>query len=101
MIYKVRSDKTIYLIDKPQRRLFIFLYSVHGNDGFMVRHSVYYLVNYPLVATKIRRFGHIVPPFVLIGLGIYIFAEVSFSSSRFFRSMHFSLYTCNNSVMQI
>ena len=35
----------------------------------------YYLVNHPLVASKIRHIGHIVLPFVLIGLGIYILAK--------------------------
>ena len=34
--------------------------------------AAYYLVNHPLVASKIRRIGHIILPFVLIGLGIYI-----------------------------
>ena len=34
----------------------------------------YYLVNHPLVA-KIRHTGHIVLPFVFIGLGIYILAK--------------------------
>lgn len=32
----------------------------------------YYLVNHPLIATRIRRTGHIIFPFVLIGLGIFI-----------------------------
>ena len=32
----------------------------------------YYLVSHPLVATRIRKTGHIIFPFVLIGLGIYI-----------------------------
>jgi cadmium resistance protein CadD (predicted permease) len=35
----------------------------------------YYLVNHPLVASKIRRIGHIILPFVLIGLEIYIMIE--------------------------
>ena len=35
----------------------------------------YYFVNHPLVASKIRRIGHIILPFVLIGLGIYILTE--------------------------
>jgi cadmium resistance protein CadD (predicted permease) len=36
----------------------------------------YYLVNHPLVASKIRRrIGHIILPFVLIGLGVYILTE--------------------------
>jgi cadmium resistance protein CadD (predicted permease) len=37
--------------------------------------AAYYLVNQPLVASKIRRIGHIILPFVLIGLGIYILTE--------------------------
>ena len=37
--------------------------------------AAYYLVNHPLVASKIRRTGHIILPFVLIGLGIYILTE--------------------------
>ena len=32
----------------------------------------YYLVNHSFVATRIRRIGHLILPFVLIGLGIYI-----------------------------
>ena len=36
--------------------------------------AAYYLVNHPLIASKIRRMGHIVLPFVMIGLGIYILA---------------------------
>lgn len=35
----------------------------------------YYLVNHPLIASKVSRVGHLVLPFVLIGLGIYILAE--------------------------
>ena len=35
----------------------------------------YYLVNHPLVASRKRRIGHIVMPFVLIGLGVYIKAQ--------------------------
>ena len=34
----------------------------------------YYLVNHPLIASRIRRVGHIVLPLVLIGIGIYILA---------------------------
>jgi cadmium resistance protein CadD (predicted permease) len=34
--------------------------------------SAYYLVNHPLIASKIRHTGHIILPFVLVGLGIYI-----------------------------
>jgi cadmium resistance protein CadD (predicted permease) len=37
--------------------------------------AAYYLVNHPLVASKIRRIGHIILPFVLIGLGIHILTE--------------------------
>ena len=37
--------------------------------------AAYYLVNHPLVASRIRRIGHVVMPFVLIGLGIYILAQ--------------------------
>jgi cadmium resistance protein CadD (predicted permease) len=37
--------------------------------------AAYYLVNHPLVASRIRRVGHIIMPFVLIGLGIYILAQ--------------------------
>ena len=35
----------------------------------------YYFVNHPLIASRIRRIGNIVLPFVLIGLGIFILAE--------------------------
>jgi len=34
--------------------------------------AAYYFVNHPLVASRIRRIGNIILPFVLIGLGIYI-----------------------------
>jgi cadmium resistance protein CadD (predicted permease) len=37
--------------------------------------AAYYLVNHPLIASRIRRVGHIILPFVLIALGIYILAE--------------------------
>src|SRR5918996_2177416 len=37
--------------------------------------AAYYLVNHPLVASKIRHIGHIILPYVLIGLGIYILTE--------------------------
>jgi cadmium resistance protein CadD (predicted permease) len=37
--------------------------------------SAYFLVNHPLVASQIRRIGHIVLPFILMGLGIFILAE--------------------------
>jgi cadmium resistance protein CadD (predicted permease) len=44
---------------------------------FMVMTAVwcgvaYYSVSHPLIATRIRKTGHIIFPFVLIGLGIYI-----------------------------
>jgi len=35
----------------------------------------YYFVNHPLIATRIQRFGNIITPFVLIGLGLYILAD--------------------------
>jgi cadmium resistance protein CadD (predicted permease) len=35
----------------------------------------YYLVNHPLFEKYMRRFGRVVLPFVLIGLGVYIIAE--------------------------
>jgi cadmium resistance protein CadD (predicted permease) len=35
----------------------------------------YYLVDHRFIATRISRIGHILLPFVLIGLGIYILAE--------------------------
>lgn len=34
-----------------------------------------YLVNHPVIANRIGRVGHILLPFVLIGLGIYIVTE--------------------------
>jgi cadmium resistance protein CadD (predicted permease) len=37
--------------------------------------AAYYLVNHPFIASRINRIGHIILPFVLIGLGIYILAE--------------------------
>jgi cadmium resistance protein CadD (predicted permease) len=37
--------------------------------------TAYYLVNHPLVASRIRRTGRVVLPFVLIGLGVYILIE--------------------------
>jgi cadmium resistance protein CadD (predicted permease) len=36
----------------------------------------YYLVRHPLLERRMRRFGHVILPFVLIGLGLYILAEV-------------------------
>ena len=38
----------------------------------------YYLVNHPFIATRVRNVGHILTPFVLIGLGIYILADAFF-----------------------
>jgi cadmium resistance protein CadD (predicted permease) len=37
--------------------------------------AAYYLVNHPLIASRIRHIGHVILPFVLIGLGIYILTE--------------------------
>jgi cadmium resistance protein CadD (predicted permease) len=37
--------------------------------------SAYFLVCHPLVASRIRRVGHIILPFILIGLGIFILGE--------------------------
>lgn len=37
--------------------------------------AAYYFVNHPLVASGLRRIGHILLPFVLIGIGVYIIAE--------------------------
>ena len=37
--------------------------------------SAYYFVNHPIIASRIRRVGNIVLPFVLIGLGIYIIMD--------------------------
>jgi cadmium resistance protein CadD (predicted permease) len=36
--------------------------------------STRYFVNHPIIATRIERFGNIITPFVLIGLGFYILA---------------------------
>lgn len=38
----------------------------------------YYLVSHPLIATRLHKTGHILFPFILIGLGLYIMAN-SFS----------------------
>lgn len=38
----------------------------------------YYLVNHRLVANRLSHIGHIILPFVLIGLGIYILADAFF-----------------------
>ena len=35
----------------------------------------YYLVNRPAIVSRMRRVGHMILPFVLIVLGIYILAE--------------------------
>jgi cadmium resistance protein CadD (predicted permease) len=35
----------------------------------------YYLVNHSFLTSRIRRFGHLVLPFVLIGIGTYILAK--------------------------
>ena len=43
----------------------------------------YYLVRHPLPERRMRRFGHIVLPFVLIGLGIYILSDAFLFSSSF------------------
>jgi cadmium resistance protein CadD (predicted permease) len=37
--------------------------------------SAYFLVNHPLIASRIRQIGHIILPFILIGLGVFILAE--------------------------
>ena len=37
--------------------------------------AAYYFVNHPLIASRVRRVGNVVLPFVLIGLGIFILAE--------------------------
>jgi cadmium resistance protein CadD (predicted permease) len=54
--------------------------SFHGNDCPMVYGSNH-LVNHPLVASSIRRIGHVVMPFVLIGLGLYILVQAFLISS--------------------
>jgi cadmium resistance protein CadD (predicted permease) len=35
----------------------------------------YFLVKHPLLERRMRRFGHVVLPFVLIGLGVYILTD--------------------------
>lgn len=35
----------------------------------------YYLVRHPLLERRMRRFGRVVLPFVLIGLGVYILTD--------------------------
>ena len=41
----------------------------------------YYLVNHPLIASRIRHIGHIVLPFVIIGLGITFWLNLLFPFS--------------------
>jgi len=43
--------------------------------------AAYYLVYHPLVASRIRRIGRVVMPFVLIGLGTYILVQALLVSS--------------------
>lgn len=38
----------------------------------------FYFVNHPVIATRIRRIGDIITPFVLIGLGLYILTDAFF-----------------------
>jgi cadmium resistance protein CadD (predicted permease) len=38
----------------------------------------YYFVNHPLIATRIRRIGNIITPFILIGLGLYVLVDPLF-----------------------
>jgi cadmium resistance protein CadD (predicted permease) len=50
------------------------------DNNFMTMTAVwcivaYYLVNHPLIASKIRQIGHIILPFVLIGIGVYIILD--------------------------
>ena len=35
----------------------------------------YYFVKYPLIGTRVQRFGKIATPFVLVGLGLYILVD--------------------------
>jgi cadmium resistance protein CadD (predicted permease) len=37
--------------------------------------AAYYLVNHPVLASRIRYTGNIIMPFALIGLGIYILMD--------------------------
>ncbi len=37
--------------------------------------AAYHLVNHPLVASKIRHIAHMILPFILVGLGVYILTE--------------------------
>jgi len=38
----------------------------------------YYFVNHPIIATLTQRFGNIVTPFILIGIGLYILSDALF-----------------------
>jgi len=38
----------------------------------------YYFVNHPLIVTRIQRFGNIITPIVLVGLGLYILVDALF-----------------------
>lgn len=38
----------------------------------------FYFVNHPLIVTRVQRFGNIITPFVLIGLGLYILVDTLF-----------------------
>jgi cadmium resistance protein CadD (predicted permease) len=38
----------------------------------------YYFVNHPLIVTRVQRFGNIITPFVLVGLGLYILVDALF-----------------------
>jgi hypothetical protein len=45
-------------------------------DNFTIASAISrYLVRHPLLEKKMRRFGRVVLPFVLIGLGLYIMTE--------------------------
>lgn len=35
----------------------------------------YWLVHHPIVGARIRQYGHVALPFVLLGLGLYILAD--------------------------
>ena len=35
----------------------------------------YWLVNHPIIGARIRKYGHVALPFVLIGLGLHILAD--------------------------
>lgn len=38
----------------------------------------YYFVKHPLIGTQVQRFGNIITPFFLVGLGLYILADALF-----------------------